>query len=333
MIIGVDAVGGDHYPSNPIQGGLMALQKDPQLHVLFFGPEEMVQSELEKQKPSYEGVSERVHVQHAPQIVDMEDSPSQAIKTKTASSIAIGLGAHKKGHCHAFVSAGNTGALLAASTLILGKLEGVLRPTIGSVYPTLKGFRLLLDVGASLELRPEHYVQFAKMGTIYARELMKIDSPTVGLLNVGEEEEKGTDLLREAYKLLSQHANFVGNIEGRDIFPAKADVFVCDGYVGNLLLKFGESIPEALTGLIGRAMKEKNLAPETQATIAGVLRGAFNMFNYENVGGVPFLGVNGVSMVGHGGSTPLAIQNMILNAAECVRQDLNAKIVSSLTHT
>lgn len=331
MIIGVDAVGGDHYPANPILGGLMALQKDPKLSVLFFGPEEIVNNELGLHAETYSEVMSRVHVQDAPEIVDMEDSPSHAIKTKTRSSISIGLSAHKQGHCHAFVSAGNTGALLAASTLILGKLQGVLRPTIGSVYPTLKGFRLLLDVGASLELRPEHYVQFAKMGTVYARELMKVDSPNIGLLNVGEEEEKGTELLKEVHSLLSQLPNFVGNIEGRDIFPAKADVFVCDGFVGNLLLKLGESIPDALSVLVGKAMQKQEMPKETQAAIVGVLKAALSGFNYENVGGVPFLGVNGVSMVGHGGSSPLAIQNMILNAAECVRQDLNAKIVTSLS--
>lgn len=325
--IGVDAVGGDHFPEAQIKGSLLALEEDPELKITLFGPEEVLHSHI-AHLPEYQ--SGKLQFIHAPQIVGMDESASSAVKSKPHSSIAVALSCQKEGKCDAFVSAGNTGALLAASMLLLGKLDGVSRPTIGAVYPTLSGFRLLVDAGANLELRPEHYVQFARMGVIYVREMMGIPNPKVGLLNVGEEAEKGTEELREAYKALSDMECFVGNIEGRDIFPAKADVFLCDGMLGNVLLKFGESIPEALSLMIAKKMKEKNLSPETQHEVVSLLKEALQAFNYEHVGGVPFLGVNGVSMVGHGGSTSLAIKNMIINAAKYVRLDLNKKIVDSL---
>ena len=326
MIIAVDAVGGDHYPESPVKGAIEATQELNDLNVILLGPEEMIKRELD----THEHDTERVHVQHAPQIVEMDESPSKAIKTKQESSIAVGLGMHKAGKCEGFVSAGNTGALLAASTLILGKLEGVHRPTIAATYPTVKGFRLLVDAGANLEMRPEMYVQFAQMASIYVEQVMGVESPKVGLLNVGEEEEKGTDEIKEAFKDLQSLGNFVGNLEGRDILPAKADVFVCDGFVGNLLLKLGESIPENLEQFIGLGIKKLDLNKEEAEQVKKVLRVSLSQFNYETVGGVPFLGVDGVSMVGHGGSSPRAVKNMILNAVKCVEHNVNDKIVASL---
>ncbi len=325
--IGVDAVGGDLFPEAQIKGALLALEEDSGIEITLFGPEETVRPHIENLSHYASGHLKYVH---SPQIVGMDESASSAVKTKPHSSITIGLSQQKEGKSDAFVSAGNTGALLAASMLILGKLEGVSRPTIGAVYPTLSGFRLLVDAGANLELRPDHYIQFARMGVIYTREMMGIEKPKVGLLNVGEEAEKGTEDMREAYKALSASNFFVGNIEGRDIFPAKADVFLCDGLIGNLLLKFGESIPDAIAVMIVKKMKEKQMSAEAQQEFISLLKESLQAFNYEHVGGVPFLGVNGVSMVGHGGSSALAMKNMILNAAKYVRLDLNKKIVDSL---
>ena len=325
--IGVDAVGGDLYPEAQVEGALWALNEDSDLEITLFGPESLVKPHVESLEEFSSG---RLHIYDSPQIVGMDESASSAVKTKPQSSITIGLTHQKEGQSHAFISAGNTGALLAASMLILGKLEGVSRPTIGSVYPTLSGFRLLVDAGANLELRPEHYLQFARMGVIYTREMLGVDDPKVGLLNVGEESEKGTENLREAFKTLSSLPCFIGNIEGRDIFPAKADVFLCDGLLGNILLKFGETIPETIAKLIGKRMKEEQMSPELQQRVFLLLKESLQPFNYEHVGGVPFLGVNGVSMVGHGGSSSLAIKNMILNAAKYVRLDLNQKIIASL---
>jgi len=326
MLIAVDAVGGDHFPGNPVLGAIEACKDNEDIQILLVGPEELIQEELNK----HTTVHSRISVLNAPQIINMDEAPATAVKGKRQSSIVVGLSAQKEGLCEAFVSSGNTGALLAASTLILGKLEGVLRPTIAALFPTIKGFRLLIDAGANLELKPEYYFQFASMGTVYAREIMQIAQPTVGLLNVGDEEEKGTELLKESYLVLKKLSNFTGNIEGKDIFKARTDIFLCNGTLGNVLLKFGESIPDTLKVLLKMHFEKEKIPADLQNTIFTIVHETLQPFNYENVGGVPFLGVNGVSMVGHGNSSVTAIKNMILNAAKCIEQNVNDKIVASL---
>ncbi|RNC80063.1 MAG: phosphate acyltransferase PlsX [Balneola sp.] len=326
MVIAIDAAGGDFFPKHPVEGALSAIKEIDSLSIILVGPKDQVEAEL----ALHDYDSSRVFVQDAPEIIGMEESPASAVKNKRNSSIAIGLGLHKAGKCDGFVSAGNTGALLAASTFILGKLVGVSRPTIASYYPTLKGFRLLVDAGANLEIRPEMAFQFAKMGQIFCEQILKIDNPKVGLLNVGEEDEKGTEALKEINKHLQSLDGFIGNVEGRDIFPGKADVYLSDGLVGNILLKFGESIPETIMVLVKSAVQQLNMEAEHVMGAQKILKTALAPFNYETVGGIPFLGVNGVSLVGHGGSSPLAIKNMIKSAISCIENDVNGKIVASL---
>lgn len=326
MIIAVDAAGGDHYPESPVKGAIEATKELTDLQVVLVGPEDIVNDELSK----YDYDHQRISVQDAPEVISMDESPAHAVKTKQKSSIVTGVGMHKAGKCNAFVSVGNTGALLAASTFLLGKLKGVSRPTIAAAYPTIKGIRLLMDVGANLEMRSDMYRQFAQMGSIYARRVMDIEDPKVGLLNVGEEKEKGTEDLKEAFQGLSDLPNFAGNVEGRDIFPAKADVFLCNGLVGNLLLKLGESIPDAVAIFIKKGIQKLDLGSDEARLVGQVLKASLDDFNPERVGGVPFLGVDGISMVGHGSSTPLAVKNMILNAVKCIEHNINEKIVASL---
>ncbi len=328
MLIAVDAVGGDHYPERPVLGAIEATKEDDRIHVLLLGPEDLIKTELADKE--YD--SNRIHIQHAPQIIGMDESPASAVKNKQQSSIAIGLTAHKQGKCDAFVSAGNTGALLAASTFILGKLEGVLRPTIAVTYPTTKGVSLLADAGANLELKPEMYLQFAKMCEIFAREIMEIPNPTIGLINIGEEPEKGLDLHKEVHQKLAELPNFAGNIEGKDILFGKSDIYITDGFTGNVVLKFGESIPDVLKFLLKKKMTEENLDETEQKLVFSIIAKTMHTFNYEQVGGLPFLGVNGVSLVGHGGSSVTAIKNMIINAVHCVESEINKKIVSSLNN-
>ena len=328
MVIAVDAVGGDFYPGNPVQGALEALKENDQIKLILVGPEDLIKKELNEK--SYD--QQRLSILHAPQIVGMDESPSSAVKTKRESSIVKGISAHKQGECDAFVSAGNTGALLAASTLILGKLNGVSRPVIAASFPTIKGMRLLVDAGANLELKPELYVQSAKMSTIFAKEIMGISDPKVGLLNVGEEPEKGCEIHRQAFQLLSELPGFIGNIEGKDVLAAKSDVFLTDGFTGNILLKFGESIPDALKHILTETMSKQNIDEATQKIIYKVIGQTMHTFNYEQVGGIPFLGVNGTSLVGHGGSSPAAIKNMIFNASACISHEVNEKIITSLTN-
>jgi glycerol-3-phosphate acyltransferase PlsX len=326
MIIAVDAVGGDHYPEYPVQGAVDAIEADERITVILLGPQQMIEDELAK----HDVESDRIQVVDAPQIIGMDDSPSQAVKTKQESSIVRGLGLQKQGKADGFISAGNTGALLAASTYVLGRLKHVMRPTVASLFPTIKGFRLLVDAGANLELKPQMYAQFGIMGAVYAEEVMDVEQPKIGLLNVGEEKEKGLKVHCEAYEILNELSSFVGNIEGRDIFPAKADIMVTDGFTGNLILKFGESVPDALKVMVGKTIKEMQLPEDQQELIYGVLKKSLTSFDYQLVGGVPFLGVDGISMVGHGGSTPLAFKNLILNAARAVEVNVNDKMIAAL---
>lgn len=325
-VIAVDAVGGDYYPEAPVAGAVEAVKARDDIQVMLCGPEGLVKQELDKHQPE----ADRILVHDAPQIIAMNEAPTHAVKAKQNSSIVAGLGLQKAGKCHAFVSAGNTGALLAASTFILGKLEGVSRPTIAAIFPTVKGSRLLLDAGANLEMKDEMYMQFVKMGSIYAKEVMNIDEPRVGLLNVGSEDEKGTEQLKRVFQQLNSLPGFIGNVEGNDIFTAGADIFICNGLVGNLLLKMGESVPLVLKQFIASTLKKMELSEEENGLVMNVLKQSLQEFNPEKIGGIPFLGVNGVSMVGHGGSNATAIKNMILNAVKCVESGLNKKIVSSL---
>ena len=326
MIIAVDAAGGDYYPKSPVEGSIQAINEVPNLTVILVGPEDVINNELEE----HDYDQERLLVQHAPEIIGMDESPAQAVKTKQNSSIVTGVGMHKKGKCDAFLSAGNTGALLAASTFLLGKLEGVSRPTIAAIYPTIKGPRLVMDAGANLEVRPSMFIEFAKMGRVFAKEIMDVDDPQIGLLNVGEEEEKGTENLKKAHNELQSLPNFIGNVEGGDIFSGKADVFLCDGLIGNIVLKFGESIPEALELFVKKGIKDLGLGAKEAKLVSKVLKTSLAEFDPDKVGGVPFLGVDGLTMVGHGSSSPLAIKNMILSAAKCVDHNINEKIVASL---
>jgi len=326
MLIAVDTVGGDYFPETPVQGAIEATKEFEDIEVLLVGPKELIQKELS----SLDFDSAKVHILHAPEIIGMDEAPASAVKTKRQSSITMGISAHKEGDCAAFVSAGNTGALLAASMFLLGKLEGVIRPTIATAYPTISGTSLLVDAGANLELKPEMYYQFAKMSEIFARHIMQIKNPTIGLLNIGEEPEKGTDLHKEVYNELSRLKNFAGNIEGKDILYGKADIYLTDGFTGNIILKYGESIPGVLVQLLKSTMKESQIDEDSQKLIFKIVAQALNAFNYEHVGGVPFLGVNGTSLVGHGGSSVTAIKNMIFNASKCVKNEVNHKIVSSL---
>lgn len=326
MKIAVDAAGGDHYPENPVLGAIEAIKADSSLQVLLVGPEESIQAELDRH--SYD--EDRIGILHAPEIIGMDESPSAAVKSKPKSSITVGLKAHKSGACDGFVSAGNTGALLAASTFILGKLDQVIRPTIATSYPTIKGMSLLIDAGANIELKPEMFVQFAKMATVFSEEILGKEKPVLGLLNVGEEPEKGCDIHKEAYRMLTELDNFAGNIEGKDILFGKADIYLTDGFTGNIILKFGESIPDVLKHILSKTMETEQVSKELQQQIFSLISKSLSTFNYEEVGGVPFLGVDGVSLVGHGGSSPEAIKNMILNASECVKHAVNDKIVASL---
>jgi glycerol-3-phosphate acyltransferase PlsX len=322
--IAIDAMGGDFAPVNVLSGGLDALRETSnRFEVVFVGPRETITTALAKLP--HDGMN--YSVSHASQVIDMHDGATAALKQKKDSSIAVGMTMHKNGEVQAFVSAGHTGAMMSASTLILGRIEGVSRPTIGTFFPSEHGVALLVDAGANVDCKPLHLLEFGIMGSIYTSEMMGIASPTVGLLNIGEEDSKGNDIVKEAYALLkASKLNFIGNVEGRDILPGKANVVVCDGFVGNILLKFGESVPSFLKTRLKAFASQSIVGSLMGLLMKGTLRGALRSLDYEEFGGVPVLGVNGVSIIGHGKSTPKAIKNMILKAEEMIRHNINGRI-------
>ena len=329
MRIAVDAVGGDEAPSVVVEGAIRAIQHAPDdLQILLFGPEDTVKHEIAAHD---QAASLPIEIVDAPDIIGMGESPSSAVKSKRQSSIHRGLGAVKEGQADAFVSAGNTGAIMAASLFILGRIPGVDRPTIIGYFPTFEGSCIVTDIGSNVDCKPEHLVQFAQMSTIYVRHIFENDDPTVALLNIGEEPGKGNEQVKAAYKLLSETSDihFRGNIEGGDIFSHAADIVICDGFVGNVLLKFGESVTTVVPRLAQQEMQRQGLAPDKQRIVGEVLSGVKKGFDPEERGGAPLLGVNGHVLIGHGRSSVVAIQQMILSAADTAAKDVVSPMVST----
>ncbi|HUI29798.1 MAG TPA: phosphate acyltransferase PlsX [Candidatus Acidoferrales bacterium] len=329
MRIALDAMGGDEAPLRIVEGGLQALRESGnRFELVLVGRREEVQKEVSCHSP--EGLN--YSIVDAPEVIEMSEVPNIAIKQKRNSSIVVGLNLHKERKVDAFISAGNTGAFMAASTLILGRVEGVSRPAVGTPLPTVNdGTCFLIDSGANSDCRPQHIVEFGFMGAIYAREILKKENPTVALLNIGEESSKGNELALSSYPLLEKsELNFIGNVEGRDILAGKADVVLADGFVGNIVLKFAESILPTLRTRF-RLYASGNIFRKLQAgSIAKTLRKVLKGFSYETLGGAPLLGVNGISIIGHGGSTALAVKNMVLRAEEMVDHKISRLIEDSI---
>ncbi len=321
-------MGGDFAPANVVAGALEALRESAnRFEVVLVGPEDRIRQELTRLSANGHSCS----VVNATQVIDMHDGATAALKQKKDSSISVGMNLHKEQKVDAFVSAGNTGAVMSASTLILGRIEGVGRPTIGAFFPSEQGICLLVDAGANVDCRPQHLYEFGMMGSIYAQEMFQLNNPAVGLLNIGEEDSKGNDVVKEAHQLLKQgKLNFIGNVEGRDILQGKAHVVVCDGFVGNVLLKFGESVPSFFKNRVKQQASGGILTSLAGLLMKKTLRAAMKSMDYEEYGGVPVLGVNGVSIIGHGKSTPKAFKNMILKAEEMAKKNINQRIQQAL---
>jgi phosphate acyltransferase len=313
MRIALDAMGSDRAPAVEVEGAVGALLERADLRMVLVGDRAAIEAELER----FPGAPrDRIEVLHASETIRMDESPVQAVRRKPDSSIVRGLRLQKEGSADAFVSAGSTGATMAASLLILRTLEGVDRPPVAAALPAPDGRFLLLDMGANVDLKPVHFVQFAHLGAIYARDLMGIANPRVGLLNIGEEAEKGNEQTTEAHRLLraSPGIDFIGNVEGREIIGGKCDVLVCDGFVGNVLLKFYESVAGFMADLLRHEMEEQKCYLD--------LTPMYRKLDYTEWGGAPLLGIRGVTFICHGGSPPRAIQNAILAAATSVERGL-----------
>jgi glycerol-3-phosphate acyltransferase PlsX len=321
--VAVDAMGGDRAPEAEIEGTLAALAElGPGFLVQLVGRSEIVEAALNRHG---EVDRDRVQIRPATEAIGMSEKPLAAVRKKQDSSLVVGLKAHAQGDADAFVSAGNTGAVLAASTMILGLHDGVERATVATPFPTADRPVLVLDGGANVDCTPRELVNFAYLGTAYARDIFGRPNPTVGLLNVGEEEEKGNGQARETHQLLRQAPglNYVGNIEGRDILPGHPrhgpiDVVVCDGFVGNIVLKFYESAAKMLVGLIKREAPSV-LAREDFGRVLRIL-------DYTEYGGAPLLGVKGIAIMCHGSSSGNAIKNAIRVAVQAVHSQMNQHI-------
>lgn len=329
--IALDAMGGDNAPRTEIEGAVSALRRlGSEIEIVFIGREDSIKSALAAIDTS--GLS--YSIVHADETVGMEEDPTSVFRKKKNSSLYRGLEMHAAGEVDAFVSAGNTGAVMSVATLLLGRIKGVSRPTIGSFMPNEHGTAtLLLDVGANAEVRPKFLYEFAVMGSIYSRQIRGVEQPRVGLLNIGEEPSKGTEVVLQAYSELqnSKAIHFIGNVEGRDIFKGTADVVVCDGFTGNIVLKFAESMLGLLKSRLKSYASRGLLSKLAIALVVPTLKKVLKDLDYQEYGGVPLLGVRGVVIIGHGSSTPLAIQNMILVANEMVNKNVNQRIEEALT--
>ena len=321
MRISVDAMGGDHAPAAIVEGALRAARElDKVDQIILVGREPVLQAELAKHGPT----PAKIALRHCTEVVEMGETPAVAVRRKKDSSINVAIDLVKQGEADAIFSAGSTGAQVASSTLKLRTLPGVQRPAIATVFPSpIKPF-IVIDAGANTDCTPTMLVEFAVMGMVYSREILGVAHPRIGLMNVGEEEAKGNALTKEAFGLLSKSGlDFAGNIEGHDLFEGEIDVVVCDGFVGNVILKTCESLAHA----IGVMLKKEFKANPLRIAGALCLKGAFADFKKKvdpaAYGGAPLLGVNGVSIIGHGSSNATAVFNGIRVSAEAVSHDIN----------
>jgi len=329
--IAVDAMGGDNAPEAVVTGAIQAIRHaDRDISVLLVGPEKQVQGVLDDHEDAPHSA---LQVVDAPEVIGMADAPSKAVKQKTNSSIHRGLAAHHDGMTDAFVSAGNTGAVMGAAMFILGRIAGVERPSIAGFFPTTEGSSVVLDIGTNVDCKATHLAQFARMGTIYARQMLENDDPTVGLINIGEEPGKGNEQAKKAYDLLKEAdgVHFTGNVEGGDLLFHAADILICDGFVGNVLLKFGENMPSVFERMAAQEMERRELGDDEQALVTGVLERVGEPFRPESLGGVPLLGVDGNVLIGHGRSSPDTIEQMIHAATEIASVNVVEAIESAFS--
>ena len=328
MKIALDAMGGDFGPPNIVSGAVMALKEYRYIGKLFLvGDTPQIEAELKKHKCN----DRRIEIVHATQVVDMCDRAVDAVRRKKDSSVSRAVDLVKKGDAAAIVSAGHTGAAVAATTIKLRTLPGVDRPGIAAVIPSETNVFVLIDAGANSDPRPEHMVDYAIMGSVYSRHVLRYKNPSVGLMSIGDEDMKGSDLTKEVFKLLKQSdLNFRGNIEGHDLFADPVEVVVCDGFVGNVILKTCESIGDA----IFKWLRHELMKSGARMAGAYLARNAFKTIkkkvNYEEYGGMPLLGVNGICIIAHGASTPKAIKNALRVAAESIEHQVNPHIVEEV---
>jgi glycerol-3-phosphate acyltransferase PlsX len=328
MRIALDAMGGDFGPPNLVAGAVMALREYPHITKLWLvGDAQKIEGELKKHQCN----DRRIDIFNSTQVVDMSDRAVEAVRRKKDSSISRAVDLVKFDKADAVVSAGHTGAAVAASAIKLRTLPGIDRPGIAAVLPTETNVFVLVDAGANIDARPEHLLQYAIMGSVYSRHVLHYKNPTVGLISLGDEDVKGTDLTKEVFKLLKKSSlNFVGNIEGRRLFEEPVEVVVCDGFVGNVILKTCESISVAIFTWLKHELTRTPMRKVGAYLAKDAFLNIRDKTNYEEYGGSPLLGVDGICIIAHGASTPLAIKNALRVAAESIEQQVNPHIVEEI---
>jgi glycerol-3-phosphate acyltransferase PlsX len=332
MIIAVDAMGGDFSPKSTVEGAILAA-KSLKHKILLVGDKNLISDEILKYKKNRDFLSFNIEIVNASETIYMNEHPAMAVRSKKDSSIAICAKLVSNGDADCFVSIGNSGAVMAASLFYLKRIEGILRPAISTIFPTINGNCIISDIGANVDCKPEHLVQFGIMSSLFCEKVNGIKNPKVGLLSIGEESTKGNELTFATFDLLKKtNINFIGNIEGMDIPKAKADVIVCDGFIGNVILKFGEGLTEMMIKLVKKGFKNN---PITWASIPFMwvaTKYIKKKVDYSEFGGAPLLGVNGVCIVGHGSSNCKAVKNAIFAGVKAVEQNIINDIKKIVTN-
>jgi glycerol-3-phosphate acyltransferase PlsX len=328
MKIALDAMGGDFGPRNLVGGAALALREYSQIKKLYLvGDTPKIEAELTKLGCT----DNRVEIVHATQVVDMSDRAWSAVRRKKDSSVSRAVDLVKHGQANAIVSAGHTGAAVAASMIKLRTLPGIDRPGIAAVLPTETNVFVLMDAGANIDARPDHLLQYAFMGSVYSSHVLGYKNPTVGLISLGEEDVKGNEMTKEVFKMLKKSSlNFVGNIEGRHLFEDPVEVVVCDGFVGNVILKTCESISVAIFQWLKHELSRTTMRKLGAFLARESFRTIRDKTNYEEYGGSPLLGVNGICIIAHGSSSPLAIKNALRVAAESIEHQVNPHIIEEV---
>ena len=328
VVIALDAMGGDYAPEQTVKGAVEAVNSSDEIRVILVGKQDMIAKELEK----YEYAKEDIEVVHASEIIDMGDVPTVAIKDKKDSSLVVAMRLVREGKADALVSAGSTGAVLVGGQLVVGRLKGIKRPPLAPFIPTTKGFSLLIDCGANVDARPEHLVQFAQMGSIYYENVMGKKNPTVALLNIGTEEEKGNQLVKDTKPLMKdcKNINYIGSVEARELVSGAADVIVCEAFVGNVVLKFFEGLALTLFGSLKEGLMSSTRTKLGALLVKPALKGLKNQFDTSSQGGAPLLGLKGLVVKAHGNSSGKEIEIALKQCISFKKQKINEKIKESI---
>ena len=326
--IAVDAMGGDNAPGEIVAGAVMAAQSREDIQIFLIGKEEVVSEELKKH--TYK--KEQIEVVNATEVIETEEPPVNAIRTKKDSSIVVGMNMVRRGEADAFCSAGSSGAILVGGQVIVGRIKGVERPPLAPLIPTEKGVSLLIDCGANVDARPSHLVQFAKMGSIYMEHVVGIKNPRVAIVNIGAEEEKGNALVKETFPLLKEcpDINFIGSVEARDIPYGVADVIVCEAFAGNIILKLYEGVAGALLKKVKKGMLSSLRSKIGALLVKPALKGVLKDFDTSEYGGAPLLGLNGLVVKTHGSSKSKEVCNSIIQCVAFKEQKINEKIKEAI---